>query len=147
MTIHANSCDQSLTKRIVTWTYPTQASAGDDIADFPVFRCPCALKILDVGIIPQIASVGIDGSNSSAWLIEVGSTSLVTKTYDDDPAFPAKGVYDSLGTITAAAAERAEGDVVTVSVTNGTTAFPKQLILQIEYAVLDKAMFDTKHVI
>lgn len=142
--IHANNCDQSLIKRIVTYQIENLA-AGADIADIPIFRCPCALKILDIGIIPQGDDAGIDASNTSAHLIEVGSTALVTKTYSNTVAYPNKGVYGSLGSISNA--ERAEGDVVTLSITNGVTADPPAAVLQIEYAVLDKAMFDTQHVI
>lgn len=140
--IHANNCDQSLVKRVMTYKIE-DLDAGADIKDIPIFRCPSALKILEVGIIPQGDDAGVNATNSCKVDIEVGSTAIASKSYTT--AYPDAGVYDSLGAISNG--ERAEGDVLTVSVTNGATANPPAMMLQVEYAVLDKAMFDTAHVI
>lgn len=127
-----NLADSAKTQ-IVTYQVADLAAAAD-IADIPIFRCPKDITIVEIGIIPEAAAVGIDASNTSIWLVEVGSTTIATKTYDATTVFPAKGVYDSLGTITNA--DRLEGDVLTLSVTNGgTTSDTPAATLQIEYII------------
>jgi len=140
--IKPNNVHQSLKKRIVTYQV-ADLDANGDLTDIPVFRCPCALEIVEIGIIPQGDDAGIDADNTSVWLTEVGSTALVTKTYNNTVTFPDKGVYESLGTV--GNGKRDEGDIVTLSITNGTTANTPAVILQVEYVIADEAFFDTIH--
>lgn len=147
--IQAKNVDQSLKKRSVF--IPIAAlSAGTSAADMPLFRCPCSLEVIGVNIIAQGDDVGVDASNTSAWLVECGSTALASKTYDnvaeDGVAFPNKGVVDPLTlSATLANRRRAEGDVITYSITNGATAATPAAIIEIEYVISDSAIFDTKH--
>lgn len=127
-----NMADSAKT-HIVTYQVADLAAAAD-IADIPIFRCPKDITIVEIGIIPEANSAGIDGTNTSIWLVEVGSTAIATKTYDATTTFPTKGTYNSLGTI--ASADRLEGDVLTLSVTNGgTTSDTPAATLQIEYVL------------
>lgn len=142
--IHPANVDQSLKKQIVTYKVEDLA-AGADIADIPVFRLPSAAKIVEVGIIPQAASAGIDDANTSVWLVEVGSTTIANKTFNTSNTFPTAGTYEKLGDVSNG--DRVEGDIVTVSVTNGTNADTPACILQIEYIIKDEALFDTQHVV
>ncbi len=135
---------QALKKR--SFFVPIAAlAAGVDAADVPLMRVPCACEIIGINIIPQGDDAGIDGSNSSVWTFEVGATALVTPiTYDDSPTFPDKGVVTAF-TLVDAAKKRAEGDVITYSVTNGTTAATPACMAEIEVAISDEAVFDTQH--
>lgn len=130
MTITPRNLADSSKTQIVTYQVADLA-ADADIADIPVFRAPKDITIVEIGIIPEAAAAGIDAGNTCAVLVEVGATAIATKTYNNTVVFPAKGVYDSLGTISSA--DRLEGDVVTVSVTNGLTANPPAFTLQIEF--------------
>lgn len=134
---------QSAKKRVVEKILPA-LSAGTDVADMPFFRCPCDLEIINLYILPIVANAGIDAGNDSVWLIEKASTALAGKTYTT--AFPAKGVVDELTlTTTLANLKCAEGDIITYTVTNGTTANPNETILGMEYVPTDASFFDVKH--
>ena len=136
---------QSMKKRSV-FTTIAALTAGSDIADIAMFRMPCAGQIIGVNIIPQGADAGIDASNTSAWLIEVGSTTIASKTYSNTVAFPDPAVVDALTlSTTEANLKRSEGDVVTISITNGATAATPACIVEVEYVISDAALFDTMH--
>jgi len=129
--ITPRNLSESAKTQIVTYQVADLAAAAD-LADIPIFRCAKDITIVEIGIIPEANSAGIDASNTSIWLVEVGSTAIATKTYDATTTFPTKGVYNSLGAITSA--DRLEGDVLTLSVTNGgTTADTPVATLQIEF--------------
>ena len=52
--------------------------------------------------------------------VAINAGTVASKTYDLSPGFPAANTADSLGTLTNTYA--AAGDVLTLAVTNGTTA-------------------------
>lgn len=106
-------------------------TAGSDVADVPICRLPKDVTITEVGIIPQATYTG--HADGSAWLVEVGSTAIATKTYNAVTTPPAAGAYESLGAITNA--DRLEGNVLTYSVTNGAGAASPACVLQIEYII------------
>lgn len=142
--IGPRNVNQSLKKESVFVPIAALA-AGVDAADIALMRCPCALEIVNISIIPQGDDAGIDASNTSAWLFEVGSTALITaKTYSDTVAFPDAAVVEAF-TLVSAAKKRAEGDVVTYSITNGTTAATPACMAEIEYVISDEAASDTVH--
>ena len=126
-----NMADSAKTK-IVTYQIADLA-AGADIADIPFLRCPTDITVTEIGIIPEAARAGIDAANTSVFLVKVGATTITTKTYNNVTLFPAKGVYDSLGNISNA--DRLEGDVMTLSITNGATADTPAGTLQVEYII------------
>lgn len=136
---------QSMKKRSVF--IPLAAlTAGSDIADIPLFRMPCSGQIIGLNILPQGDDAGIDDDNTSVFLFEVGSTSLGGKTYNTTATFPNKGVVGAMTlSTTEANLKRSEGDVVTISITNGTTAATPALIAEVEYVISDAALFDTMH--
>lgn len=143
--ITPKATSQALKKR--SWFIPIAAlTAGSDAADIPLMRCPCALEIVNISIVPQGDDAGIDADNTSAWLFEVGSTALIsTETYTAANAFPDKGVVDAFTLAAVANRKRAEGDVITYSITNGTTAATPACIAEIEAVISDEAVFDTQH--
>jgi hypothetical protein len=80
------------------------------------------LNVLSASITPYGASAGIDDSNTSVWAVTDGTNTLVTKTFDADPAFPSSGTNTDLGSISASYDNVAAGAPIKVVVTNGTTA-------------------------
>jgi hypothetical protein len=56
---------------------------------------------------------------------------LASKTYNASVTFPAPNAADSLGTITNGHA--AAGDVLTLAITNGTTADPGPFLVEVDY--------------
>lgn len=147
--IQARNVSQSLKKK--SYFIPIVAlAAGVDAADIPIMRCPFSAELISINIIPQGDDAGIDASNTSVWLFEKGSTALGTKTYDNAAengvAFPNKGTVDTIplsGTI--ANLRLAEGDVITYSITNATTAATPASIVEIELIINDEAIFDEAH--
>jgi len=137
---------QALKKRSVNIPIAALA-AGVDVADLPLFRVPCTAELLGVNILPQGADADIDASNTSAWLIEKAAVTLASKTYTNTVLFPDAGVVDAL-TITAIVANRKllEGNVITLTVTNGNTAATPACIVEVEYIIADGAQFDVAHV-
>lgn len=117
-------------KIVVTYQVEDLAADGD-IAARPVFVVPTGytFEVTEAHIIAQGSSAGIDDSNTSVVALKVGATSIASITYNTSVTFPASGAAGSLGTISNAT--RAAGDVVTVSVTNGTAANTPAVLLQI----------------
>ena len=105
--------------------------AGADIADRPIFVVPTskAFTVADVHIISQGDAAGIDATNTCVVALENGVDVIVSKTYNNVVTFPAAGAADDLGTITNPV--MVAGDILTLSVTNGTTANPPAFILQV----------------
>jgi hypothetical protein len=108
-----------------TFYYTLADLAADaDLSETVIFAAGQAVTIESIYIVPIAASTGVDASNTSAWTVKKGiaGTTLVTQTYDGTPAFPAAGAEARLGDLAAAAKNLALGDVLTLTVTNGTTA-------------------------
>jgi hypothetical protein len=113
--------------------------AGDDITNRVIFEVPAglAIKVLTAKIIPQGNAEGIDDSNTCVIKLSDGANTLVEKTYDLDPAFPAASEAASLGTINTDYDDLTAGDKIYLSVTNGSTANPPAFMLIITYTVAD----------
>jgi hypothetical protein len=105
-------------------------NADADIANRPIFVVPTGKKftITDVQIISQGAPTGIDDANTCVVALENGGVSIVSKTYNSTNVFPNE-TADSLGTISNA--ELSAGDILDLSVTNGTAADTPAFIVQI----------------
>lgn len=145
MTIEANNVGHAMKKGYIR-AVVAALEAGVDVADFPIGRIPCTAEIIGAYILPQGDDSGIDGSNTSAWLIKVGSTTIASKTYSNTVAFPNAGVASVLTlTTTLANRLRVEDEVLTVSVTNGSTAATPAAIVEVEYMIADGSIFDTAH--
>jgi hypothetical protein len=72
-------------------------------------------KVISTG-----SAAGIDDTNTSVFEIKVGTTVLADFTFDTDHAFPAAGAAQDLDLGEVVSVE--DGDVITLSVTNGATA-------------------------
>ena len=114
-------------------------AAGADIAARPIFVVPAGLMATLTGarIIPQGDDAGFDASNACVVTLTDGTNTIVSKQYDDDPAFPDSGVADSLGDLDATYKALAAGETLCLSVTNGATANPPAFSLQIEMTLAD----------
>jgi hypothetical protein len=115
--------------------------AGDDITDRVIFAAPTGLDVTITGafIIPQGAAAGIDDSNTCVIALTDGTNTIVSATYDSDPAFPAAAAVTSLGTPDETHKALAAGEKLYLAVTTGTTANPPAFMLQVTYTVADAA--------
>lgn len=113
--------------------------AGADIADRVIFEAPAGLTITlaTAKIIPQGNSAGIDDSNTCVIKLSDGTNTIVEVTYDADPAFPSSNAATSLGTLDATYKALSPGKKLYLSITNGATANPPAIMLQVTYTVAD----------
>jgi hypothetical protein len=77
------------------------------------------------------AAAGIDASNTCVVALAINAGAVATETFDATPAFPAANAVASLGTITNPHAN--PGDVLTLAVTDGTTADPGPFLVEVDY--------------
>ena len=113
-------------------------AAGVDMTDYSIITVPAnhAITITKASIVSNGTASGIDDSNTCVLLLEDSSSNaIVTKTFDADPAFPARGAAVDLGTPDNTHKVLAAGEKLFFSVTNGTTAAPPAFLLQIEYTI------------
>ena len=109
-------------------------SANGDLAETIIWSPTQAVTILDVLVTPDGTAAGVDDSNTSVWLLEHDTTTIVTKTYDSSNAFPADGVQTSLGAIASGSVGAAED--VFMTITNGTTADLPACVVTIRYQIV-----------
>lgn len=102
--------------------------AGADLADIPIGAVAGAGSITQAAIISLGSAAGVDAGNTSAVLLEVGSTAKASATYTAENPFPASG---ALGVLAIDSAAVAAGDVLSLSVTNGATANLPAFMVQI----------------
>ncbi len=117
-------------------------SAGADIANRVIFQAPSGIDVtlVSAAIIPQGSAAGVDDSNTCVIALADGSgNSIVSKTYNTGTAIPAAGVLGDLGVLDATYKALAAGEKLALSITNGTTANPPALMLQVVYTVADAA--------
>lgn len=126
---------------VLSLIYEISPAVSGDLAAQAQFRVPKDIEIIEAGIIAQGTASGIDASNTSAWSLKNGSTVIATKTYTNTVVFPTANAYSAL-TLTAANANWAEGDILTLTVVNGATVVTCPVMLQIEYIYRDTAMMD-----
>jgi len=112
-------------------------AAGTGISARPVFIVPPGFKgkVVDVRIISQGTAAGIDNSNTCVVALANGSNAIVSKTYNATVTFPASGAADSLGTPSSTYGALAAGNILRLSVTNGTTANPPAFMLEVTYTL------------
>lgn len=103
-------------------------AAGADLTDTPIGASVGDGTITAVTVISLGAAAGIDDSNTSEFVLEVGTTSKATKTFNSSTAFPASGTAT---TLTVASDTISAGDVLLLSVTNGTTADLPAFLVQV----------------
>jgi len=112
-------------------------AAGADITARAIFFTPAGVDITltDVSIIPEGASAGIDDSNTCVIAATDGTNTIVTQTYDTDPTFPAANAVTSLGALDATYKVLSAGEKLYIAITNGATANPPAMTLQVTYTV------------
>jgi hypothetical protein len=93
------------------------ANAGDDVAATLVGVIPADSRLIGGYGVVSANSAGVDASNTSVWVVTVGSAACLTKTNTADLA---ANTPVSLGT--PAATDLAAGSPVTLTITNGAAA-------------------------
>jgi len=108
-------------------------SAGADIAARNEFVSLLASEIVEIGILTKGTSSGVDDSNTAVIAIADGdANAIVSKTYDTANQ-PPDTTYASLGTLDATHKILTAGELVTIAVTQGTTANLPAFNLVIKY--------------
>jgi hypothetical protein len=112
-------------------------AADGDIAARVLYVVPTgySLTLSSASIIPSGASAGIDASNTSVWTLLNGANTIVTKTFDDDPAFPADATATTLGTLDGTHKTLAADALLKLTVTNGTNANTPLVVLRLVGAI------------
>ncbi len=107
-------------------------SAGADIATRAAHAFAKEGWIVSARVVNQAtAAVGIDDSNTCVVAVSLDGQGVASKTFNSGSPFPAANTASSLGAISNARADG--GDVLTVSVTNGTTANPGPFLIEVDY--------------
>jgi hypothetical protein len=121
-------------------TYQTEdLAANGDITARPLIVVPAntTMEIVSIDIVPIGSSAGVDDSNTSVWTFTDGTNTIVTKTFDADPAFPADGVVTNLGALDETHKILAAGEKLCMSVANGTTANLPPVLVQYTFVLAD----------
>ena len=128
-------------KTQILTTFVPGLSADGDLAAGPLMVVPTGMTatLSSVTLLPMAASSGIDDSNTSVFTLTDGTNTIVTKTYNASVAFPAAGAAGSLGTLDGTHKVLAAGEVLTLSITNGTSAATPALSVQVVYTLADAA--------
>ncbi len=115
--------------------------AGADITARKLLTVPtgCNYALVSASITGKAASAGVDAGNSAVVSLTDGTNTIVTKTFDDDPAFPAANTPTSLGALDATHKVLAAAESLVLNVTNGTTANLPAFDLEIVYTVSEAA--------
>jgi len=119
--------------KIKTATHAVEdLSAGADIAARAVHTFEKEGWIVSARVVNQAtAATGIDNSNTCVVALVVGGQSIATKTFDATVTFPAANTASDMGAISNSHVNA--GGVLTVAVTNGTTANPGPFLVQVDY--------------
>jgi hypothetical protein len=119
--------------RVKTVTHAVEdLAAGADIAARAVHTFEKEGWIVSARVVNQAtAAAGIDNSNTCVVALQVGGSSIVTKTFDATNVFPAANAAQDLGVVSNT--HVAQGGVLTMAVTNGTTANPGPFLVQVDY--------------
>jgi hypothetical protein len=116
-------------------------AAGGDISTRVLFVAPTGVDvtITSASIIPIGTAAGIDDSNTCVVALSDGTNDIVSATYNTSNALPAAGSVGDLGTPHVTYKVLSAGEKLCLSVTNGATANPPAIILQVTYTVADAA--------
>lgn len=112
-------------------------AAGADVAARACFMAPLpGCTLTNIGIIPQGASADIDDSNTAVIVVATAAgNAIVSKTYNTATQPPAANVHGTLGTLSSTYKVLTTHQVITVAITQGTTADLPAFILNLEYTV------------
>ena len=107
-------------------------AADADIAARAIHAFEADGWIVSARVVNQAtAAAGIDDSNTCVLTLAIDAGTVVAETFDLTTTFPAANTEQDLGAITNAHA--ANGDVLTLAVTNGTTADPGPFLVEVDY--------------
>ncbi len=107
-------------------------SAGADIAARAIHAFEKDGWIVSARVVNQAtAASGIDDSNTCVITLATGAGTVVTETFDSTTTFPAANTAQGLGSVSNVHASG--GEVMTLAVTNGTTADPGPFIVEVDY--------------
>lgn len=115
--------------------------AGADITTRAAFEVPAGLTatVTDARIIMQGAAAGVDDANTCVISILNGANAIATATYNTATAMPDENASGSLGALDAAKKVLAAGSKLHYTVTNGATANPPAMVLQVAYTLATAA--------
>ncbi len=126
--------------QVHTYRYKVEnLAAGADIAERAIASWKRAGQIVGVRILSEeINDAGIDGSNTCVIVLQRGSTvaaavTFMTVTYDNNNGFPAINTVDEGLTLTEGNFAFAADDILSLQVTNGSTADPGPFIVEVDY--------------
>ncbi|MEK6674831.1 MAG: hypothetical protein AABZ47_04155 [Planctomycetota bacterium] len=120
-------------QRIKTVTHVVEdLAAGADIAARAVHGFDSEGWVVSARVVNQTtAAAGINDSNTCVVALATGAGSIASKTFDTANVFPAANSQVSMGTINNA--HVTPGSVLTLAVTNGTTANPGIFLVEVDY--------------
>ena len=127
---NADGADGAMTQTIVYTA--TDLAAGADLSDTVLGSVIAAGSIVDARVISLGAAAGVDDTNTSAFVLKVGTANKATKTFSTTTAFPASGAATAL---TVSDADVAAGAVLLLDVTNGATADLPAFMVQVVVAL------------
>lgn len=119
--------------------YVEACAAGVDITARTLYIAPSGFKVslASANIVPCGSFAGIDAGNSSVWTLLNGTDEIVSKTFDDSPAFPADGVDTTIGALSATYKDINAGEALKLTVTNAATAATPIVVLRL-YGIIEK---------
>jgi hypothetical protein len=123
--------------RVLDVLVPALAAGADISLTATTVPTGCVFNAQAASITPAGTATGVDDSNTSVWAITDGTNTLVTKTFDADPAFPDAGTNTDLGALDASYDNVAAGAPIKINVTNGTTAATPATMVHIPYTLTD----------
>lgn len=107
-------------------------AAGADIAARAVHAFEKDGWIVAARVVNQAtAAAGIDDSNTCVITLATGAGTVVAETFDSTTTFPAANTAQDLGSVSNV--HVAAGSVLTLAVTNGTTADPGPFVVEVDY--------------
>ncbi len=107
-------------------------SAGVDIAARAIHTFAGDAWIVGARVVNQATSpAGINDSNTCVVAVAIDAGAVATATFNSTTVFPAANTAHAMGALTNAHA--AAGDVLTLAVTNGTTADPGPFVVEVDY--------------
>lgn len=106
--------------------------AGADIAARAAHAFEKDGWIVSARVVNQAsAAAGINDSNTCVVTLATGAGTVVTETFDSTTTFPAANTAQDLGSV--GNVHVGAGSVLTLAVTNGTTANPGPFVVEVDY--------------
>lgn len=108
------------------------ADADGDVAATLVGVIPIASRLVGAYLVPSIASTGVDGSNTSAFVVSIAGTTAISKTNEADTVADTPVAFDA-----PAVTDVAAGSAVKLANTNGTNADGNAAVVHVALALAD----------